>query len=198
MRTFIRTLLATAIFTAAVAIPAKATPSFVGDPSGGNITGLPGSTVGWGFIISNPDGGMLLVTGSEWIGADAAAYTDFIGPYPGGIIVGDLPYADIVSLAFNLANSEGVGSFTISPSAPIDTVYTGTIRIFYDYYSLVDTDPNFEAYCLNGNGPCTTMFGENFDFAVSVEVVTPEPSSLAYTFLGAALLLGQRRLSRRR
>ena len=96
---------------------ACASPLFTLDPVGGNISGSPGHTIGWGFTLTNDTDDFLIVSSAEFqpslnlIGT----FTDFMGPE---FIALD-PMSSFTQ-AFDLSSHLGVGSFAINGNVLIE------------------------------------------------------------------------------
>jgi len=179
-------------FLLAFAAAAPAAPLLTILPSGA-AAGLPGTTVGWGLELFN-DTGMLLVTASEWAGQPT--YVDLAGPL--NLVAGEAPYTTSVSVAYNALTAQGLGALLIPPGAPALSLLTGQIRVYFDYYSLTDADPNFVPYCLDQAPPgaCTVLLGQSQTFDVTVQVLgteVPEPHLLLPAGLAILALLARLR-----
>jgi hypothetical protein len=174
---------------------APATAVFAFDPIGGSLSGTPGSTVGWGFTISDSTE-FVLIMQSDFCppgsvegdltcpNSPVGTYNDFTGGAP---IIGPSPDSPSVTQAFVLATEQGYGSFHISPTAGIGTVLPGEIAIVY---LLFTGDPNTDP-------TATQIGGDNFtSLPASITVIggatVPEPSAILP--LGIALLWSFRRL----
>lgn len=157
------------------------------------IAGLPGTTDGWAFTITN-DAGYIEITSAQFCAAPVSfpactspvtgVFTDFVSGF-NDIIVGPpggtLPA--IVTQAFNLAGRTGIGSFEIGALSLLYTQDSGSIVLTYN---LTDLDPNEVNAMFLGSG---TMFA-NASVVVTDEVSSvPEPSS---ALLVAAALIGVR------
>ena len=155
------------------------------NPASGAINGTPGSTVGFGFTITN-NTNYLVVTGSDFCeGAIVSpcphtlgSYTDFIGAF-NFIVVGPAPESPVVSQAFNLAAMTGVGSFQINSTAHVSDFAAGQILITYDLFSRSPNDPNF-------NPLSDTISNGNLLSAPARVTTTPEPAS--FGMAGIALV----------
>ena len=101
----------------------------------GWTSGLPGTTQGWGFTLTNTLN-YVVITESEFDitqnGGDGT-YADFIGP--NFVVVGPTNgFGDgpTVSQNFDSLNMMGVGSFAISPSATIGDFVLGNIVLTFE------------------------------------------------------------------
>jgi len=171
-------------------------------PANGVISGAPGSTIGWGFTITNTSTtDWLEVTSSSFTPATLlGTYTDFT-PF-NFIVVGPAPESASVTQNFDPVALTGLGSFTISPSAPDGSSAIGQLSITYSLFSADPNDPNFDPdtstvvadgfLCSASSGPlvpCGTA-------QVNVNAAVPEPRRLMLlTVLAGFVALG---LSRRR
>jgi len=154
----------------------------------GTASGVPGSTQGWGFTLSNTTN-YVVIDASEFDitqnGGDGS-YTDFAGP--NFLVVGPSDgFGDnpTVSQSFNLASVLGAGSFAILPSATIGDTVLGDITLTFDVYSDSPNDPNFNPFA---DG---LAYGLQISVPATLAVV-PEPRSLLLLLtaigLGLALL----------
>jgi hypothetical protein len=161
-------------------ILAASNTSVTFDPVGGAISGTPGSTIGWGFTISDSVEYVLLqqsdfcpagITegGLPCASNPAGTYTDFTGNAP---VIGPAPDSLL-----------GFGSFQISPAAAPGTVIDGEIAVVYDLFT---GDPNTDP-------TARQIGGDNFiALAASVTVdeeSSPEPGTLLPVGLAVAGLL---------
>jgi hypothetical protein len=161
-------------------------PIFDFDPTGGDLSGAPGSTVGWGLSVTDADQFVIIsqtafctsaAQESDLSNCDAqvaslGAYTDFSGP--NFFVVGPSPEMQNLTQTFDPLAPTGYGSFAIGSGVAPGTVGTGVIAIIYQLY---DDDP------LNGGAQ---VGGDNFialpasvtvPGAVTVGAV-PEPATL--------------------
>jgi hypothetical protein len=169
---------------------ASATASFQFDSFGGAFSGTPGSTIGWGFTITDSTEYVFvsqtafcfsasqpsdLANCGTQVASDGT-YTDFSGNIP---VVGPAPDAPSLTEHYNFLNQTGYGSFQILNSVSPGTVLTGEIAIVYDLFTGdPETDPN-----------ATQIGGDNFTSlpaTITVASSVPEP---APTFLiGAGMV----------
>jgi hypothetical protein len=182
-------LLAAGIIFSAIA---PATAVFAFDPIGGSLSGTPGSTVGWGFTISDTTEFILILqtdfcppaSGEGALTCPDTAvggYNDFAGTV--GPVIGPSPDSPSVTQAFVLATQEGYGGFHISPTAGVGTVLPGEIAILYRLYTGdPNTDPNATQI---GSDDFTSLLAS---VTVTSGVGVPEPGTMVP--LGIALLWG--------
>lgn len=169
-----------------VAGGAFSAPILTLDPSPGNISGLAGSTIGWGFTLSPDAVNWTLITAvqmnvtsigffqdylSAWVSANAFALGPGAAPLVQSFIPG-VPGAD----------ARGVAGVTINPNAPLGPI-TGFIDISYELY---DADP-----FLGGN---LVSVGNSFTPAFQITVSDiPEPGTASLLAAAALALLCVRR-----
>ncbi len=181
---------------AAVGQPARATTLFQLIPANGVIAGLPGSTVGWGFTITNTID-YVNVTNSQFCeGVQTppcthaiGTYTDFIGS--NFLVIGPSPESPTVTQNFDATLTTGVGSFAINSNASSVNHAIGEIILTYDVYTVSPNDPNFDPFDPNQ----VVSTGNIVSLDATVNVV-PEPATfaLAGSVLAALAALGFRRL----
>src|ERR1700730_8316574 len=156
-------------------------------PPSGTVSGGPGSTVGWGFTLTN-NANFVTVSGSDFCeGAILSpcphaigTYTDFIGQF-NFIVAGPPPESSIVSQTFNQVTKTGVGSFRINPSALNGSVAAGQIVVTYDLFNLSPNDPAF-------NPALNTISTGNRLLANARVNVTPEPGSWSLSAMAVVAL----------
>jgi len=153
-----------------------ASPALVLNPVSGNIAGPPGSTIGWGFTITN-DIGYIEINSAQFcdnpvnppacngpttgVFNDFTGYNDIIVGPPGGTD------PDSVTQPFDAINLTGVGSFQVDPAANPGDSDSGEIVLSYTLTSLDPNDPNA---VFEGTGFLTALAG------VTV-TATPEPGA---------------------
>jgi hypothetical protein len=154
-------------------------------PSNGVLSGTPGSTVGWGFTLSN-DSGFLVPSQVVFCeGAFNAAcaptfgtFTDFAAQFQINVV------GPTVTQTFDNATQQGIGSFKINTNAPAGVTDTGTIFLVYDTFSCDITDNNCD--------PVQTAFSQLLSAPASVNVAgaaVPEPGSAGLIFVGGAMVM---------
>jgi hypothetical protein len=214
-----RVVLLAALVVGLCSSRAYATPTATLFPTDGNVTGFPGTTVGWGVsILNTSDTVWLIITGSQFCGSNPnfgdPNSTDCSNnlppgpyvPYDGvtqfgtsfGIYTDYLLLAGIVLAPFE----QGVDTYTSNPFSPGSPgTGVGQYAIFANVKpGVVDVGNIFVTFDMyNGdpnNGGSFTTSGE-VSLGVNVNVVpTPEPST--FVLAGAALaLLGGLRMWRR-
>jgi hypothetical protein len=166
------------------------------------LVGATGSTVGWGFTITNTTSGQWIeitsanfCTGSSGTATACAlpslgTFTDFISGY-NDIVVGASPDLTTVTQTFSASTYTGIGSFQIIAS---NGSATGQIVLTYDVFSRSPDDPSFD--------PDTdTVSTDNFLTAnatvgVGTPPATPAPASLVLMLI-SVLALGAWHVRRR-
>jgi hypothetical protein len=153
-------------------------------PASGSVAGPPGSTVGWGYTITNNT--------AEWIQTMSLSSDPFLGGTPNQIF--DFPAVDpdsSVTLNFSLTATAscafppcGLYELTWDSMAPQGLTTGGTFTIASDFFSAQPGTPG-----ATDLGPAPD---ENaaYSATVSSTTVIPEPSSLILllTCLGVLLL----------
>ena len=160
------------------------------------LSGLPDSTVGWGFTIQSTP----IVDGTNtmtpWM---LITFADFV-PDPGSNPVGvftafitQLPNSNTVigpdsgngeinawSQSFDPVLITGIGSYHINDFQSFGDQVTGAIEVLYDLYRVSPNDPSFN--------PDSDLIATNqsLNAAASITIVSPEPGTLG--LLAAAFL----------
>jgi hypothetical protein len=145
-------------------------------PSNGNISGMPGDQVGWGFTITNTTSQWLFFMGSSLdfeTNPTLGTYTDFFQFNSGNDTSGPLALVDpmtstpqVWSAGYSLLGPTGVGDYWIDPGAALGLNDSGTITV--NYLGL-DCNPN-DSSCSDSGTPGSVSA------AFNVSVQTPEPS----------------------
>ena len=159
-------------------------------PLSGSVSGAPGSTVGWGFTLTN-DSNYLRVSFSAFAPATPiGTYHDFTASQ--NIVAGPAPESTTVSESFSASFMTGIGSFVIAPGAISGSTVTGFISIMYDLYSRSPNDPAFDpAKDFIGSG----IFNKPVTITVTGPAAAPEGGA-TLLLLGSssiALLLAKKR-----
>jgi len=156
-------------------------------PGSGSLSGLPGTTVGWGLTLANPTD-FLVVTGASFTPAPLTffgSFEDYISTGP-LIVVGPDPESPVLSQDFDVAARTGVGAFHIAPTAAGSI--SGAIVINYALFSRSPNDPDFN--------PDTDLLVADAALRAPATVsIVPEPATAVLWGLGA---LGLGLISRKR
>jgi hypothetical protein len=175
--------LGTLVLLGAAALSASGV-TFSAIPLSGQISGLPGETIGWGFDIASDNDDWIAITSSIWLfesNPTIGFYTDSIG-LQGGPQAGYLqPLSPNWLQFFDNSLNTVLGSFTIDNAAPLGGSTTATLRILFERYS---DDPTV----------CTSCFlsGDSADLQLTVNVAEPSaaiPEPGTYTLFATALAI---------
>jgi len=186
-RKIVTTMFVATLWALAVGRPALADdiPTLTLDPIGGAIKGAVGSTVGWGFTLTNVGFDFAVVTETDFcVGLISSPCTNALGTYSdfaGGqfLVVG--PGNSSVTQAFNNVALTGVGSFRINSGAAGNV--NGMLVLTYDLFSVNPNAPNFDPIV------DTLSVGNELTTPASVTVASvavPEPASLLLLMMGIA------------
>ncbi len=184
-----RLLLLSAVLSVLFSTTTQAATVLQLDPLDGAISGLAGSTVGWGFNLSN-DENYLVVTSAAFEPATAlGTFTDFISVVD-LFVVGPAPNASPVwAQSFDATTQTGIGSFTINAGAAPGNVASGQIVLTYDLFTRSPLDALF-------NPDTDTLSNGNLLTAnASVATVVPLPAAV---WLFGSALVGMVGFARRR
>jgi hypothetical protein len=153
------------------------------DPLGGAISGLPGSTVGWGFNLSNNENFLVVTSAAFEAATELGTFTDLISVPDNFFVVGPaLGGSTVWTQSFNAATQTGIGSFAIDAGAALGSVAFGTITLTYDLFSRSPLDPLFSP------DTDTLSNGNLLTANASVAVPIPEPQTWAMLLAGIGLL----------
>lgn len=159
-----------------IAQVAAAAASLTPIPPNGAIFGTPGSTIGWGFTISNNTDSLVVTSSDFCVGLIISPCTNSLGSYsdiigPNFVIVGPAPESTPVTQSFDSMLLTGLGSFLVKAGAIPGQSVTGAVVVTYDLYSVDPNDPNFDP------GVDTISVGNLLTANASV-TATPEPSTI--------------------
>lgn len=160
------------------------------EPLNGQVQGIPGSAVGWGFSIVND-------SPVDWISfavsflvnetnPSLGTFIDLIGPQGGPsnfVLAPSQPWTQ----AFSEVDFTGVGLYLIDPAAIPGALNSGQIRIVWETF-------NGDPFSCNCDPTQSTM---DFDVQIGVAAAAPEPGSL-WLWIGGASLLALRFMRRYR
>ena len=176
---------------------AAAIPTLTLLPANGQVAGLPGTVVGWGFTLTYTDpSDWVILTGSEFTGSPVyGTYVDYLSlPTSPLYVAGPAPESSTVQQAWVSSSMLGVGEFDINSTALIDAVIKGNIVVHYSVFSMDPNDPSFD--------PDTSTVVADATLSEAAQItVTPEPSSLLLMLSGVllsfALAVRRHRIARR-
>jgi len=163
-----RKLIWQAVMLVAAAQLAHASALLTLSPASGVISGYAGTTIGWGYTITNTDPG-------EWLVLDDFSISPAIPSYLGTftdftafnfILVGP---SSAVSQDFDPVLLTGVGSFTIAPNAPTGAQFFGIV-MEYDLFSVDPTSGDFDPVL------DTISTGNQLEDPAGINIV-PEPAT---------------------
>jgi hypothetical protein len=133
-------------------------------PASGNVSGSPGSTVGWGYTLTNNT--------SNWLEAVNLSAGSFTIGSPVAVIFFNFPILapdTSVTVQFNALTDAGLYALALFPNAPLGASNTGTFLLDSQYFS---GDPLSCGSCFIGAAPELTA-----NYKATVTSV-PEPASL--------------------
>lgn len=181
---FWRSLLATGLFFFLTSSLAADTITFTTLPADGNVSGPAGSTVGWGYSITNN-------SDTDWfLATDLEPDSSFTNGTPTSLF--DFPEVapdSTVTEAFDPVNLIGLYELTWDPTAPDGSINSGNFILSGQWY---DGDPfnggNYIADAIDSSAAYTATVAEESS-------ATPEPSSLflVLTALGVLAVTRGRR-----
>ena len=154
--------------------------SFSALPDNGVVSGVAGSTIGWGYTITNNDPSLWLVTA---------------GLIPNGFangtpnIIFDMPsIAPQQSMTINYDGTNGLCQFTWDVGTPVGTTNNGNFSLYAFYSATAYGDMVEGGTLLNKTAPFT---------ATVSAAVAPEPSSATLVGAGLMALAGFALMARR-
>jgi hypothetical protein len=170
-------------------------------PSNGDVSGSPGSVVGWGFTLTySAPADWVELTGSTFTGSMVyGTYQDYLSGCSMGVcnplnapfyVAGPAPESSTVTAPWNPTSTplSGLGEFDINSTAFPGATIAGDIIVVYDVFSVDPNSPGFD--------PITDTVATGLVLSAPAQVlVTPEPSEV---FPLAVLLLALVRCRARR
>jgi hypothetical protein len=145
------------------------------NPPDGKVSGLAGSTVGWGFSLSNTENFLVVTSASFEIATNSGTFTDYISAPENFFVVGPAQAASTVwSQPFDATDLTGVGAFTIDSTVAPGSVAYGNIVLTYDLFSL---------------SPLNSLFNPDTDTLSIGNILTANASVAAVVPLPAAVWL---------
>lgn len=156
------------------------------DPPAGAISGTPGSSIGWGYTISNQ-------SATNWLMLTGLSSDPFANATPDASLFTFpiLAPGTAFSVAYSPAALEGLFQITWDANAPVGFTNTGTFVLSGEFW---DADP------LAGGNFVLLGFDQSAAYSASVSAGStsvPEPSTLLLIIFGITGLLLQRQLFRR-
>lgn len=141
-------------------------------PVDGAVSGLPGSTVGWGYTITNQSSNLWLVTTALNTGPFVSASPDLLFDFP------VLDPGATVTVFFDPSISAGLYDLVWDTSAPTGFANVGEFTLSADWWT---GDPSAGG-TFDSNAPDSSQ-----PYTASV-VDSPEPGTLALLVLGLILV----------
>lgn len=153
-------------------------------PPSGAVSGAPGSTVGWGYTITNQ-------SGTNWLVLSGLNAGSFQNGTPTSIF--DFPIlapGQTIFISFDFLNLLGLYALTWDSNAPIGFVNSGTFVLDAEWW---DGDPFGDGQFLDLADPQSANYS-----ATASAAAVPEPSTLLLLAAGlGALYLPRRRMAGR-
>jgi hypothetical protein len=150
-------------------------------PPDGDVSGPPGSLVGWGYSLTND-------STSDWFLATDLNSDSFSNGAPTSLFdFPDLAPGATVTEAFDPVNSIGLFELQWDPAAPVGFVNSGDFTLSGQWY---DGDP------FNGSNFIADATDTSLSYAATVTgsvSSVPEPSNLLLLASGIAAIIGWRR-----
>lgn len=162
------------------------------EPSSGILVGEAGSTVGWGFTISNTQNYLVVTSASFDTDLGDSTFSDFVSAPDNFFVVGPGFGASTVwAQSFDADFKTGIGSLHIADNTQNGRFFSGQISLTYDLFSRSPLAANFDP------DTDTLSVGNLLQASAGVLVTSsvPLPSS-AYLF--GMTVLGWIRLSKSR
>jgi hypothetical protein len=131
------------------------------------VSGIAGSTVGWGYSITNDSASNYL----ELTGIDSSLFLAANGTPDASIF--DFPVLaplQTITKEYDSINSVGLFRFTWNPGLPVGTTETGNFTVYAHFCDSVEL--------INCGGPISVSAGYRATVISNVPNPVPEPSSL--------------------
>jgi PEP-CTERM motif len=155
-----------------------------------DVTGPAGTTVGWGFSITNtnaPGGNYLDINAIDsdlFLSANGTPDAS-IFPFP------NLAPGQTDTQLYDPVNNLGLFQFTWNPGLPDGTKESGQFRLFGAF-----CDPTIDQFCAE-DGSVTSVLLASADYSATVGpfgvVTTPEPNSVGLLLAGVGLMFIMRK-----
>lgn len=171
--------------------PAWSAPMLTLDPPDGAISGVPGSTIGWGFSLSSDATNWTLITAVQMNVGAVGVFEDYLSAWVSNnsfaLAPGALPLIQAFSAGVPGVTATGLASVILNANAPLGAI-TGAMDISYELY---DADP-FQG----GNFVSAGNFTPAFQITVSPVADIPEPATAMLVGVGMLIVCASRRLYR--
>lgn len=173
----------------AILLLCSATPLLAGSfvftliPADGVLSGPPGSTLGYGYTLTNPDPVLWLMTTNLSAGSFAFATATSLFDFP------ILAPGQTVTVPYSQALGTGLYEITIDPGAPDGFINTGAFVLSADFY---DGDPLLDS---GFNSPADDQVA-NYRVTSTASTSVPEPNA-GWGFFAISALWFLRRVQKR-
>jgi hypothetical protein len=182
MKRFVKRSVLTLMAAAAFAVCAHADDlSLTLIPSSGVVAGPQGSTLGWGFTLTDTGPYYVLLTDSYVVvNQNIGTYTDYISNPSNFYVAGPNPESQTINSPWNQSALTGTGELDLYPTDSSGS-FSGTLYVDYNLFTEDPNNPNFDP---------SSQVGDLFTFSDPVQVtITPEPASWFLMSLPLTLLM---------
>ena len=151
-------------------------------PASGAVAGPAGSTVGWGYSITNPDP-------NHWLSLTGLSADSFLNGVPDGAIFDFPVVGPSTTLSVSYDGTQGLYQFTWDAGAPTGFNNSGTFVLSADWY---DGDPLGTGQFVEVAADRSASYFAEVTAAVPHSI--PEPATLLLVASGVLGLVGWRRI----
>jgi hypothetical protein len=168
-------LLAVAVLSPGVARADGDSFTFSTDPGSGTVSGDPGTTVGWGYSITND-------SSTDWLVIIAVSTTQDFSDGTADSSIFDFPIiapGQTDTTPFSIAGGTGLYQLAWNPDAPAGAINSG----LFDLTGIFCSDASFD-----GCSDTTVDQFSPYQALITTSTTAPEPSSTVLLFAGLLIV----------
>jgi len=147
-------------------------------PSSGDVSGYPGTVVGWGITLTDTGSDWVVLNDSYFTGSQVnGTYVDYVAS--NFYVAGPSPESPTLMESWNSGTMSGLGEFDLNATAPPGLLISGDINVDYSLFSQDPNNPDFD--------PDSFVSSGTLSAAVQIQSL-PEPASIGLVGLALPLL----------